>query len=97
MTDVSGFDEFNNHGWLLSPKGRVSTLPNGLSMAYKWWVPITSWDDPPSRPWGLFEAWSPVPLKCIYFLWKMGMFHCYASLSEDIWDYTTLSYARWGP
>ena len=50
MTDVRGFDEFNNHGWLLSPTGRVSTpskWPN--SMAYKWWVLITNWDDPPSR------------------------------------------------
>ena len=41
----------NKHGDRNSPKDRVvGPLPNGLSMACKWWLLTTykSWDDPPS-------------------------------------------------
>ena len=34
-----------------SPTGVVGPLTNGLFMAYKWWLLLTSWDDPPSKVW----------------------------------------------
>ena len=41
----------NNHGGRKSHKDRVIPILNGLFMAYKWEVILTtykSWDDPPS-------------------------------------------------
>ena len=41
----------NNHGDRKSPKDRVTPLPNGRFMAYKWWLLTTystNWGDPPS-------------------------------------------------